>query len=286
MTIKKSNKNQISNLYDEDEKPTFTFPPTIENKKINNLSSKDDEEDESSSSSDEEDIKYTKKAIIGGAVEDDEEEIDDSETDVDDDDDKEDEDEDEDEEQEEGELDNDEESEKVKSKSKKSSTSSGVKVKSKKIKPVAEIPTFLDEDLEEDEDDDDYEDDDYLQKFERDTNDEYLIKFHPESKINNYDEVQTLATVVRDSYGRVVDPLHKTIPIMTKYEKARIIGIRAKQLNNGAKCFLTNIPNEIIDGYILAGMELEQKLIPFIIRRPLPNGNSEYWRVSDLQLIL
>jgi hypothetical protein len=30
-------------------------------------------------------------------------------------------------------------------------------------------------------------------------------------------------------------------------------------------------------------MELKQKRIPFIIRRPLPNGGSEYWRVQDLE---
>ena len=32
-------------------------------------------------------------------------------------------------------------------------------------------------------------------------------------------------------------------------------------------------------------MELEQNKIPFIIRRPLPNGSSEYWRVQDLTIL-
>jgi len=286
MSSKKLNKKVNHNLFvdDEDEKPTFTFPPIIDNKKINTL--KDDDEDEDqSSSSDEEDIKFTKKSLVGGVAdeEEDEAEVEESDTEVDDEDD---DDKEEDEDGEEVEAEGDVDDEGVKSKSKKSLAS--VKVKSKKSKPVAEIPTFLDEDLNEDEDDDDddYEEDDYLQKFERDTNDEYLIKFHPESKINNYDEVQTLATVVRDETGKIIDPLHKTIPIMTKYEKARILGIRAKQINNGSKIFLSNVPNTIIDGYVLANMELEQKLIPFIIRRPLPNGLSEYWRLSDLQLIV
>jgi DNA-directed RNA polymerase subunit K/omega len=39
----------------------------------------------------------------------------------------------------------------------------------------------------------------------------------------------------------------------------------------------------LIDGYLIALKELEQKRIPFIIQRPLPNGTSEYWRVSDLE---
>ncbi len=31
--------------------------------------------------------------------------------------------------------------------------------------------------------------------------------------------------------------------------------------------------------------KFEAKKIPFIIRRPLPNGNSEYWRLIDLEII-
>ena len=41
----------------------------------------------------------------------------------------------------------------------------------------------------------------------------------------------------------------------------------------------------IIDGYNIALLELEHKKIPFIIQRPLPNGGSEYWNVSDLEII-
>ena len=31
--------------------------------------------------------------------------------------------------------------------------------------------------------------------------------------------------------------------------------------------------------------ELKQKKIPFIIRRPLPNGKSEYWDINDLEIL-
>jgi DNA-directed RNA polymerase subunit K/omega len=40
-----------------------------------------------------------------------------------------------------------------------------------------------------------------------------------------------------------------------------------------------------MDGYVIAQKELEDKKIPFIIRRPLPNGGSEFWRLNDLQII-
>jgi DNA-directed RNA polymerase I, II, and III subunit RPABC2 len=81
-----------------------------------------------------------------------------------------------------------------------------------------------------------------------------------------------------------VDNLHKTIPILTKYEKTKILGLRAKQLNNGAVPFV-KLSTNIIDGYLIALKELEQKKIPFIIRRPLPNGASEYWHLQDLEII-
>jgi len=71
---------------------------------------------------------------------------------------------------------------------------------------------------------------------------------------------------------------------LTKYEKARIIGERAKQLNSGAMPTI-EIESNIIDGYLIALKEFEQKKIPFIVKRPLPNGGCEYWRFSDLEVI-
>jgi DNA-directed RNA polymerase subunit K/omega len=45
------------------------------------------------------------------------------------------------------------------------------------------------------------------------------------------------------------------------------------------------VPEGVIDGYLIALKELEEKKIPFIIRRPLPNRGSEYWHLEDLQII-
>jgi DNA-directed RNA polymerase I, II, and III subunit RPABC2 len=91
-----------------------------------------------------------------------------------------------------------------------------------------------------------------------------------------------MVKVVRDKDGIIIDDLHKTIPYLTKYERARILGQRAKQINSGAIPFV-KVPENVIDGYIIAEIELKQKKIPFIIRRPLPNGGSEYWKVHDLE---
>ena len=143
--------------------------------------------------------------------------------------------------------------------------------------PEEEPVLYEDDDSEEDDDDDDD-----MKNLENSINKQYLLNYHPEVKQINYNELQTLMKVVRNKNGKPIDPLHKTLPILTKYEKAKILGLRSKQINSGSEVFFFVSPN-IFDGYTIANMELEQKKIPFIIRRPLPNGSSEFWSVNDLQ---
>jgi hypothetical protein len=95
------------------------------------------------------------------------------------------------------------------------------------------IPHF--DEIEDDDDNDDEEDNNYLQKFDENVKQNIIAEFHPELKAYNYDEVDVLTRVVRDENGIIIDPLHKTLPFITRYEKARILGERAKQLNAGAK---------------------------------------------------
>lgn len=129
---------------------------------------------------------------------------------------------------------------------------------------------------------DDDDDDDYLQKFNQEMKEELILNFHPESRVHNYEEIKQLAKVTRNKNGIIVDELHKTIPILTKYEKTRILGQRTKQIESGGAT-LVQVPPNVIDSYLIAKLELEQNKIPFIIRRPLPNGGMEYWYVSDLE---
>jgi len=134
-------------------------------------------------------------------------------------------------------------------------------------------------------DDDDNDDEDYLQKFDTDIKKNYIVDYHPECMIHNYEEISALTKVIRDKDNIIIDPLHRTIPYLTKYERARVLGQRAKQINLGARPFV-KVPENIIDGYLVAEMELTQKRIPFILRRPLPgNSGSEYWNLKDLEII-
>ena len=152
------------------------------------------------------------------------------------------------------------------------------------IETKEEVESDNEEDGEQDEEDEDSDVDD-LQKLEwgyeeRNT----LLNYHPEVNQISEEQLQTLSTIVKDKNGNIIDPFHKTIPIMTKYEKAKIIGIRAQQINSGSEPFI-QVDNNMIDGLTIANEELLQRKIPFIIRRPLPNGTSEYWNINDLELL-
>ena len=233
--------------------------PTIVQKKTMDYDDDDEEEDDSEPEDDDEDDDFVpndadendKKKIAGVEVDSDADEYDDDDDDEDEED------------------DDDNETEKPKK-------------KAAVVKAPVAVPQVIGSDDEEEDDDDD--DENYLQKFDIDVNKNYINEFHPECISHNYDEIAKMSNVIRDENGIIVDPLHRTIPFLTKYERARVLGQRAKQIETGSKP-LVKVPENIIDGYLIAEIELEQKKIPFIIRRPLPNGGSEYWRLNDLQII-
>lgn len=139
----------------------------------------------------------------------------------------------------------------------------------------------------EDEDEDEYEDEhskNHLQKFNDTLKQNVITEHHPELIVQNYHEVEEMCVVIRNEDGSINDPRHRTVPFITKYERAKILGERAKQINAGATPFV-EVNQEVIDGYLIALAEFEQKKVPMIIRRPLPNGQSEYWKLEDLEFL-
>ena len=121
-------------------------------------------------------------------------------------------------------------------------------------------------------------------KFNNELKKNHTLNYHNECLYKNFNEIKELCKIIRNKDRIIVDELHKTIPLLTKYEKTKILGMRVKQLNSGANPYLT-INEKIIDNYLIAQMELEQKKLPFIIQRPLPNNNFEYWKLQDLDLL-
>ena len=137
---------------------------------------------------------------------------------------------------------------------------------------------LFNEDLEEN---DSYK---FLQKFDKESKEDFIASNHQECFSKNLEEIKSLLNVVRDKNNIIVDELHKTLPILTKYEKTRILGIRLKQLNNGSKPFI-KVAEDILDNFLIAEKELKEKKIPFIIQRPLPNNTFEYWKLEDLEIL-
>jgi DNA-directed RNA polymerase subunit K/omega len=127
-----------------------------------------------------------------------------------------------------------------------------------------------------------------------------LYQHHPECQLDYIEEVAQKVPLAAAPAGPIsnsiildpkkderdykVDLLHKTYPFLTVYEKTKIIGMRANQLSQGACPFIT-VPSHIKNVKDIARLELEQKRLPYIIKRPLPNGEYEYWRLMDLMIL-
>ncbi|KAH8431752.1 DNA-directed RNA polymerase core subunit RPO26 [Aspergillus melleus] len=71
-----------------------------------------------------------------------------------------------------------------------------------------------------------------------------------------------------------------TTPYMTKYERARVLGTRALQISMNAPV-LVDLEGET-DPLQIALKELNQKKIPLIVRRYLPDGWYEDWTCEEL----
>ncbi len=73
---------------------------------------------------------------------------------------------------------------------------------------------------------------------------------------------------------------NKTKNKLTKYEVTKIIGVRSEMIAAGAKPLVT-VPKHVTDVQEIAEMELDQRKIPFIIRREI-SGSYEYWKIEDM----
>ena len=69
---------------------------------------------------------------------------------------------------------------------------------------------------------------------------------------------------------------------LSKYEKAKIIGLRAQQIASGSKPFI-EVPKGMSNVIDIAEKELEDRKIPFIIKRNIGNNKYEYWKLEDLK---
>ena len=68
---------------------------------------------------------------------------------------------------------------------------------------------------------------------------------------------------------------------MTKYERARVLGTRAMQISRNAPVMVELSAHET-DPLVIAEKELRDGKMPFIIRRYLPDGSYEDWKIEEL----
>ena len=73
---------------------------------------------------------------------------------------------------------------------------------------------------------------------------------------------------------------YKTTPTLTKYEKTKVLSERANQINYGSNILIKD-SDKYSNAYDIAVAEMNEKKIPFIIKRPYGN-HYEYWKLKDL----
>ncbi len=101
-----------------------------------------------------------------------------------------------------------------------------------------------------------------------------LLKLDKECKIIEDREIIELDTIHEPQEIEITGKgkIQMGPPTLTRFEKARIMGARALQLSLGAPPFI-EIPENAKTSLDIALVELEQRVIPIIIRRVLPNGD-------------
>jgi hypothetical protein len=112
---------------------------------------------------------------------------------------------------------------------------------------------------------------------------EILYKFHPET-ILDYVEKITPMIPIQEVPPSEKDANHKSQPFLSVYEYTKILGFRANQLAQGAPPYIVR-PEHITSVFEISKMELEQRMLPYIIKRPMPDGTFEYWRLNDLMIL-
>lgn len=99
---------------------------------------------------------------------------------------------------------------------------------------------------------------------------------------DNNNELNNMIFSSEDLKDNLLSKKKITKPFLTKYEQARIIGYRAEQIASGSEpCVDVNGNLNVVE---IAEKELKERKIPLIIKRTLPNNDSEYWKIEELDI--
>jgi DNA-directed RNA polymerase I, II, and III subunit RPABC2 len=118
---------------------------------------------------------------------------------------------------------------------------------------------------------------------------EMLFRHHPECRTYYVEAITPkllLLAAPPDTPTRegAPDQNHRSQPWITQFERTKILGFRANQLAQGAKPYVP-VPKHIVNTVDIARLELKERRLPYIISRIMPDGNFEFWRISDLMIL-
>lgn len=151
---------------------------------------------------------------------------------------------------------------------------------------------------------DDFEDDEENDESEHSEGDDLVVNENDEKKEgsddeddeNSKDEDELLSDVTTAEEMEINKKMglkglreskeKLTVPILRKFEKAKLLSVRARQIDNGAK---TQIPIRQLrktDSLSIAKQELEMKIIPNrVVRKNNQLGTYEIWKITDFKFI-
>ena len=86
---------------------------------------------------------------------------------------------------------------------------------------------------------------------------------------------------ISEEYSKYYSNTKKTSPFLTKFEKTKLIGIRAQMISNGSEPVIS-VPSHIIDSIEIAELEFKKKCIPLFIKRYITATEYEIWRPEDM----
>ena len=120
----------------------------------------------------------------------------------------------------------------------------------------------------------DIDSEEYEETYESESEEVEDITFIPSTEIP--DSVEFYKNYTNHAEQRITDPC------LTKYERTKVLAERTQQIENGSIIYIP-LNDKLTAAYPIALEEFNQKKLPFIICRPLPNSKGfEYWKLNDL----
>jgi DNA-directed RNA polymerase I, II, and III subunit RPABC2 len=98
--------------------------------------------------------------------------------------------------------------------------------------------------------------------------------------------MEQVKPIFRTEVADAIKQPRVTREYFTKYEYTSLVATRAQQLAEGAKPLASLEGLKTSDPMFIwnvAKREIEQRKLPFLIRRTMPNGVSEYWSAQEME---